>query len=79
MTVIVWTDIPVLLDPIICHASKRNLEFDLPEISVNNRAKRQQAMFSQQRRWRSASRQTDGEGSENISIGAKATRAELQA
>ena len=33
----------------------------------------------QQRRWRIAFCQSDGEGSENISIGAKATRAELQA
>lgn len=32
-----------------------------------------------QRRWRTACRQTDGEGSENVNIGAKATRAELQA
>lgn len=74
MAIIVRTNISILLDPIICHAWRRTFEtyFCYNKDQVFGQVTAAGASSAgQKRKWRSARRQTDSEGSGNINIGAE--------
>lgn len=82
MAVIVWAEIPILLDPIICHARQPSLVSYLPynlDQELCQMVAGDAILADLWRKWRTACRQTDGKGSGNINIGAKANWANLHA